>query len=236
MEYLKYVVSAIASLAALFSLTKILGNRQMSQLSMFDYVGSVAIGSLAGEMAIMSTGDIIGPLVAMITFTFLTFIISYLTCKSIILRRFFEGHIMLLYQKGQIYEKNLLKVKMDIDELLSNCRIKGYFDLEEIHTIYLESNGEISVIPNANYRPVQPSDLDIEVEPDFPMANVIIDGNIMEKNLKSTGKNKKWVEKQLKNKGVKNIKEVMLATYDENKNKLNIYLKYHKKLMKDIFE
>ena len=225
MEYLKYVVSAIVSFAALFGLTKILGNRQMSQLSMFDYVGSVAIGSIAGEMAVMSSGDIYGPLVAMISFTILTLIISYLTCKSVIIRRFFEGHVVLLYQKGQIYERNLLKVKMDIDELLANCRIKGYFDLEEIHTIYLESNGEISIIPHGGYRPVQPSDLHIEVKPDLPMANVIVDGNIMLKNLQATGKDIKWVEKQLRDRGVSNIKDVMLATYDQYDNKLNIYLK-----------
>jgi len=236
MEYLKFVISAIVSFAALFGLTKILGNRQMSQLSMFDYVGSVALGSIAGELAVMSSGDILGPLVAMVTFTILTLIISLLTCKSIILRRFFEGHAILLYQKGQIYEKNLLKVKMDIDELLANCRINGFFDLEEIHTIYLESNGEISIIPHSAYRPVQTADLNLDVDPDLPMANVIIDGKIMHKNLQTTGKDIKWVEKQLRERGISDIKDVMLATYDENNNKLNIYLKYKKPNNIDIFE
>lgn len=236
MEFVKYVISAVISFAALFGLTKILGNRQMSQLSMFDYVGSVALGSIAGELAVMSSGEMLGPLVAMITFTALTFIISFLTCKSIILRRFFEGHAVLLYQQGQIYEKNLLRAKMDIDELLANCRINGYFDLEEIHTIYLESNGEISIIPRAAYRPLQPSDLNIEVSPEFPMANVIIDGNIMSKNLQATGKDAKWVDKQLRDKGISNIKDVILATYDQNNDKLNIYLKYKKPNNIDIFE
>lgn len=236
MEFVKYVISAVISFAALFGLTKILGNRQMSQLSMFDYVGSVALGSIAGELAVMSSGEMLGPLVAMITFTALTFIISFLTCKSIILRRFFEGHAVLLYQQGQIYEKNLLRAKMDIDELLANCRINGYFDLEEIHTIYLESNGEISIIPRAAYRPLQPSDLNIEVSPEFPMANVIIDGNIMSKNLQATGKDAKWVDKQLRDKGISNIKDVILATYDQNNDKLNIYLKYKIPNNIDIFE
>lgn len=236
MNYLEYVVAAIVSFAALFGLTKIMGNRQMSQLSMFDYVSSVAIGSIAGEMAVMSSGEIIGPLVSMIAYAILTLVVSYLTCKSILLRRFFEGHTLTLYQNGQIYEKNLLKAKMDIDELLSSCRINGYFDLEELHTVYLESNGEVSIVPKGDCRPVTPSDFNLEVIPTLPMANVIIDGNIMHKNLKTTGKDKTWVEKQLQSKGITDIKEVILATFDQNNDRLNIYLKYHKKMLKDIFE
>lgn len=236
MEIGKVLVSSLVSLTALFILTKIMGNREMAQLSMFDYISSIAIGSIAGEMAAMSTDNLINPLISMTFLSFCTLTINYLTCKSIILRRFFQGQALLLYQDGQIYEKNLLNAKIDIGELLAECRLMGYFDLEEIHSIYLESNGKISILPMASTRPTTPEDLNIEPLQNLPMANVIIDGKIMKGNLKSTGKNEAWINKRLSQKGVSDIKDIILATYDSNKDDMNIYLKYHRKYNNDIFE
>lgn len=236
MDFIKIVTSSIGSLAALFILTKIMGNREMSQLSMFDYVSSIALGSIAGEMAVQSTDSFFEPLISMIIFACFTIGISFLTCKSIYLRRFFEGQVILLYQSGQIFEKNLLKAKMDIDELLAVCRISGYYDLSEIHTVYLETNGKISVLPVANKRPATPYDLNLNPTQTFPMANVIIDGKILDDNLKSTGKNEAWVKKQLQTNGITDIHEVILATYDSTKDQLNFYKKFNRKMLRDIFE
>jgi uncharacterized membrane protein YcaP (DUF421 family) len=235
MELLKIVVATFISLGALFIFTKLMGNRQMSQVSMFDYVSSIALGSIAGELAVQSTDSIIGPLISMAIFSLCAILISYITCKSINLRRFFEGQAILLYQNGQIFEKNLLKAKLDVDEFLSVCRISGYFDLEEVHTVYLETNGTVSVLPKSKNRPATPEDHNLNPTQALPLANVIIDGKIMHDNLKSTGKNATWVEKQLQAKNI-DIKEVMLANYDGTKDKLNVYKKFHRKMLRDIFE
>ena len=236
MEIGRVLISSLISLGSLFILTKLMGNREMAQLSMFDYISSIAIGSIAGEMAAMSTDNLIEPLLSMTFLSLFTVTINFLTCKSIILRRFFQGQALLLYQKGQIYEKNLLYAKLDIGELLAECRIMGYYDLEEIHTIYLESNGKISILPIASTRPVIPEDLNINPVQNTPMANVIIDGRIMKGNLQSTGKNETWLIKQLRQKNIIDINEVMLATFDSTKDDINIYLKFHKKCKNDIFE
>ena len=235
MDILKIVFSSFASLATLFVLTKLMGNREMSQLSMFDYVSSIALGSIAGEMAVMSTDSVLEPFISMVIFAGCTIFISLITCKSILLRRFFEGQAILIYQNGQIFEKNLLKAKMDVDELLSVCRISGYYDLEEVHTVYLETNGKISVLPMAANRPATPQDLNLQPTQTLPLANVIIDGKILPDNLKSTGKNETWVQKQLNAKGI-DMKEVILATFDSTKDQLNIYKKFHRKMLRDIFE
>lgn len=232
----KIIFSSLASLASLFIFTKLMGNREMSQLSMFDYVSSIALGSIAGEMAVMSTDSILKPFVSMLIYAIVTILISYITCKSIHLRRFFEGQPILLYQNGQIFEKNLLKAKMDLDEFLSVCRIAGYYDLNEVHSVYLETNGCVSVLAKAVNRPVTPQDLNLNPPQSVPMANVIIDGKIMKDNLKSTGKDEKWVDKQLKANDVTDIKDVMLANYDSIQDKLNIYKKFHRKMLRDIFE
>ena len=236
MEYLKIAFTAIGTIIALFIFTKLMGNREMSQLSMFDYISSITIGSIAGEMAVMSTDSFFRPLVAMMVFSLFTVLISYSTCKSIVLRRFFEGQPILLYQNGQIYEKNLLKTKVDIDEFLAACRLEGYFDLEEIHTIYLEPSGKISILPKSANRPATPKDMNLSPSQSMPLANVIIDGKILYENLHHTGKDDKWLNKQLESKGVKNIKDIILATYDFSGSTLNIYQKSNRKMLRDIFE
>ena len=236
MHIYKIILSSLASLGALFMFTKLMGNREMSQMSMFDYVSSIALGSIAGEMAVMSTDSILEPFISMLIFTIITISISFITCKSIYLRRFFEGQCIILYQDGQVYEKNLLKAKMDVDEFLSVCRISGYYDLEDVHTVFLETNGKVSILPTALKRPSTPEDFNLNPTQNLPLANVIIDGKILNDNLKSTGKNEKWVEKQLQSNGVTDIREVILATYDATQSKLNVYKKFHKKMLRDIFE
>lgn len=236
MEFLKVAFSAFGTMIAVFIFTKLMGNREMSQISMFDYVSSITIGSIAGEMAVMSTDSFFKPLVAMVVFSVFSMLISYSTCKSIVLRRFFEGQSILLYQNGQIFEKNLLKAKVDIDELLAACRLEGYFDLEEIYTIYLEPSGMISVLPKSANRPVTPKDMNLNPIQSTPLANVIIDGKILYDNLQNTGKDDKWLNKQLESKGVKNLKDIILATYDFSDSNLNVYQKTNRKVLRDIFE
>lgn len=236
MEYLNIVISSLISLASLYVFTKLIGNRQMSQVSMFDYVSSITLGSIAGELAVQSTNSIIRPLISMGVFALCAMAISYITCKSIVLRRFFEGKAILLYQDGQIFEKNLLKAKLDIDEFLSLCRICGYFDLQKIHSVYLEANGNLSILPLSKYRPATPDDHNLSPVQSTPLPNIIIDGKIMHYNLKLAGKSEEWLIKKLKSSGNENIKDIILATYDTSKDKINIYKKYSKINMRDIFE
>ncbi len=236
MDFVKIGFSAFGTLISLFIFTKIMGNREMSQLSMFDYISSITIGSIAGEMAVMSTDSFWEPFVAMAVFAILSMLVSYATCKSMKLRRFLSTQVLLLYQDGQIYEKNLLKAKLDINEFLAACRLSGYYDLEEVHTVFLESNGTISVLPKVLFRPVTPSDLNLNPTQGLPLTNVIIDGKIFYDNLKSTGKNEAWLEKQLTQKGIKDIREVILATFDYSKNSVNFYQKFHREMTRDLFQ
>jgi uncharacterized membrane protein YcaP (DUF421 family) len=232
---IQIILTSLGSMAVLFVLTKLMGDREMSQLSMFDYVNSITIGSIAAEMATALEGDYIKPLIALIVYGLATLFIAYSSCKSILLRRIFVGHPVILYHEGRLYKKNLLKVKLDVNEFLSLCRVSGYFDLKDIHTAILESNGKLSVLPVVKNRPVTPEDLNLSPTQDNILANVIIDGHIMKDNLKATGKNDKWIEKQLSNQKVKSVKDVYLGVYDNENDRLDIYIKLTDKIDGDIF-
>ncbi len=235
MEFVHILLTALGSIVFLFILTKIIGNRQMSQLSMFDYINGITIGSIAAEMATASKKDFSKPLFAMAIYGLVSLFISYITCKSIHLRRFFTGKPLILFEEGKLYKKNLESSKLDINEFLTQCRNGGYFDLSNIHRAILETNGKISFIPVASQRPVTPQDLNLSPTQEKTVANVIIDGNIMKKNLKHTGNNEIWLEKQLQLQGIKSVSDVFLATCDSS-NKLTVYIKINDKMNRDVYD
>ena len=133
--------------------------------------------------------------------------------------------------------KNLLSAKIDMDNFIGSTGFE-ILCFKGIH-FYLESNGKISVLPNSKFRPVTPQDLNLSPLQSVPLPNIIIDGNIIKKTLTAIGKNEAWLNKQLKLhglKGLEDIDEIMLATYDSNEDSLSIYIKLHKKMDMNIFE
>lgn len=226
-------LTSLLSLVTLFLLAKLIGNRQMAQLSMFDYINGITIGSIAAELA-TDLGNWHKNLLALIIYGVITFLIALIDDKSIKFRRFFEGHSHVIYQNNILYEKNLKRAHMDVNEFLLLCRYQGYFDLQDIHVAVLESNGQISILPKATKRPATPEDLGLNPTQDFPLASVIIDGKILYGNLKHTGKDETWLLKQLHNKGVKDVNEVMYATCGPD-NQVEVYLKTDIDYKEDIF-
>lgn len=221
-ELLNVTFRAVSSLIALFLVTKMLGKKQVSQLSLFDYVIGISIGNFAAEMTINLESNEINGIWAVVLFGLFAYAISYLTMKSIILRRFFMGTPTILIQNGKILENNLRKMKFDINDVLEEIRSAGYFDLSQVEYAILEPNGEVSILPKPEYRPITPKDMKLKVEKEGLCSNVIIDGKIMYNNLLNIKKDDKWLKKQLKVKGYSDISKILLATVDIN-NKIVIY-------------
>lgn len=234
MDIINVVLATIGSIIVLFLLTKLLGNKQLSQMNMFDYVNGITIGSIAAEMATSLETDFLKPLTAMVLYGFVGFLFSYIASKNMKLRRVLSGKSIVLYDKGKLYKENFKTAKLDLNEFLAQCRVDGYFDLDEIETAILEANGRLSILPKAKNRPCTPADLALAIPKDRPLISVIVDGEILERNLKETGNNMQWLEKQLKQQKVK-ASEIFLATCDDDNN-LNVYVKINKKLDNDIFE
>ena len=221
-ELFDVTIRAISSLITLFLITKLLGKKQVSQLSLFDYVIGISIGNFAAEMTInLETSEING-IWAVVLFGLFAYLVSLVTMKSIVLRRFFMGTPTVIIQDGKIMGKNLKKVKLDINDLLEEIREGGYFDLSEIEYAVMEANGSISVLPYPEYKPLTPKDMNIKVKKSGLCSNVIIDGKIMHNNLKNINKDKKWLIQQLKTKGNADISKILLATVDIY-DKLQIY-------------
>ena len=235
MDLLKIVLTSVGSVVALFLLTKLMGNKQISQLSMFDYIIGISIGSIAAEFAT----ELENPertLLAMIIYAVSAFLVSLMTSKSTRLRKLINGKPMILYDKGKLYRENFRKARLDLTDFLTHCRSKGYFDLSQVQTAVFEYNGSISVLPVEENRPIQPTDVNIKPVQQELLVNIILDGHINEPNLKHTGNDKMWLDKELRNQGYHNAREIFLGAVNTVDNTLQLYPRDVPNKNCDIFE
>lgn len=208
----------------IFFLTKLLGKKQISQLSFFDYIVGITIGSTVADIALDIEKNFMGGIVSLLIFVIIDYCISMITMKNIKARRFLIGVPTVLVEKGKIIESGLKKCKLDVNELLAEARIEGYFDLEEIDYAFMEINGAISFLPKEKDKPVTKRDMKIKVDKSGLTVNAIIDGEYMKNNMKAIGKDKNWLDHELKVQGYDDYDKILLATIDTNY-KVNIYRK-----------
>ena len=134
MDILKIVALTSGSAITLYILTRLMGNKEMSQLTMFDYIIGITIGSIAAEMSTALEDDFMQPLVAMIIYAIISIAISVFSCKSLKFRRIIYGNSLILYDNDEIYVKNLKKAKIDINEFLMQCRVNVFFNIINLKT------------------------------------------------------------------------------------------------------
>ena len=235
MELLQVALTSVASVITLFLLSKLMGNKQISQLSMFDYIIGISIGSIAAEFAT----ELENPertLIAMVIYAGSAYLVSVVTGKSTHLRKIINGRPLILFEKGKFYLKNLKKARIDLSDFLTHCRNQGYFDLSQVQTAVFEYNGSLSILPVEKNRPLEPSDMNLSPIQQELLVNVILDGHINEENLKKTGNDMVWLEKQLKMQNYNNAEEVFLGCVNTVQNTLVAYSAEEQSKKTDPFE
>ena len=174
-------------------------------------------------------------IISLCTYSVMSIIVSYVTMKSISLRRFIIGVPTILIENNKIIEGGLKKAKIDVNDLLTESRSQGYFKLEDIEYAIMETNGKISFMPCSKNTPVVKKDIISKIDKESLVANVIIDSRLLDKNLKEMHKDKKWLDNALKVQGYNNYDNIMLATLDIN-DKLVVYKKNIKSKKSSVLE
>lgn len=234
MDLFKVFLATLGAIVVLFFLSKLMGNKQITKMNMFDYINGITIGSIAAEMATSLETDVLKPLLAMILFGVVTYIISVVTNKSIVARRLITGKSIVLLDKDKLYRNNFSKVKMNLTEFLEELRSQGYFSIDDVELVVFEPSGKLSILPKSQKRPCTTGDLSLAVPKDRPEINVILDGKILQKNLKFSGNNIEWLNKKLKaNKLL--TEEVFLAIVNDD-NEITFYKNQDYKNKNDIFQ
>ena len=132
---------ALISLLTLFVVARIIGKKQVSELSVFDYVIGISIGNFAAEMTVNLDSLSTDGVMAVLIFGLVAYLVSYFTMKSVFLRRTLIGTPTIVIQDGKLLKSNMKKLRLDINDLLQEARIKGYFDLSELQYGIMEVNG-----------------------------------------------------------------------------------------------
>lgn len=215
MEIIKVLLTSTLSVAALFFIAKIMGHKQISQLDFFDYISGITIGSIAAELA-TELETPLKPLIAIGVYGAVAILLSKITSLFPKTRKFINGSPTILMDNGKLYRQNMKKAKLDLSEFMVMCRQQGYFNLADIQTAVFEFNGKLSILPVSRKRPATPGDLALSPAPEYIQTEVIMDGRILEDNLKRMELNRKWLQKQLTAQGHHDPQNIFLALCDHN--------------------
>lgn len=221
MEIIKVLLTSVLSVGALFVIAKIMGHKQMAQLDFFDYISGITIGSIAAELA-TEVEEPLNPLIAMAVYGITAILLSKITSLFPKSRKYINGTPTILLDNGKLYRENLKKAKLDLSEFMVMCRQQGYFNLNDIQTALFEFNGKLSVLPVSQKRPANPEDFNLSPMPEYIQTEVVMDGRVLDENLKRKGLDDKWLQKQLNAQGYKDTREVFLALCDDN-NQLTVF-------------
>lgn len=221
MDILKVVLTSVLSAAALFIIGKIIGHKQMSQLDFFDYITGITIGSIAAELATELENPLY-PLIAMIVYGAITVFLTLIASKMPKLRKYINGSPTIIMNNGKLYRKNMKKSKIDLTEFLVLCRQEGYFNLNDIQTAIFEYNGRLTILPISTKRPLIPEDINLNPDSEYINTELIMDGRILEENLKRKGLDLNWLQNQITNQGYNSAKDIFLGICDNN-NQLTLY-------------
>lgn len=226
MNFLILCLTTLASFGVLFLVAKFIGHKQIAQFDFFDYITGITIGSIAAEMA-TELEEPWKPLTAMVIYGGITLLLSIISNKFPRSRKYLNGTPTILMDHGKLYRENLKKAKLDLSEFMVMCRQQGYFDLTSIETAVFEYNGKLTILPVSSQRPATPKDLSLAPEQELLFTELIMDGRILENNLKRMGLDLTWLDKQLQQHKVRSARDVFLAVCDRNLNFV-LYEKDHR--------
>ena len=193
-----FIVSrSIIFLLLLFITTKILGKKQISELSFFEYVAGITIGSIAGEVVTGLESNMYHGALAIIVFGLVTFLANFFSLKSKKFRDIVEGRGTVIIKDGKILEDNLKKEKYTIDEISALLRQKDIFRVADVEFAVLEPRGNLSALLKKENRPITPKDLQIKTANEKEPQTIIMDGKILDEPLRSAGKSRGWLQTEL---------------------------------------
>ncbi|MBT2725414.1 DUF421 domain-containing protein [Bacillus sp. ISL-75] len=196
-DWIFIITRSLIFLGLLFITTKVLGKKQISELSFFEYVAGITIGSIAGEVVTGLEANVWHGMLAVLIFFLVTFLVDFVSLKSKAFRDFAEGKGTVVIKDGKVLENNLKKEKYSIDELSALLRQKDIFRIADVEFAVLEPRGNLSTLLKTENRPLTPKDLQMKMAKEKEPQTVIMDGNIIDESLRCSGKGRGWLYTEL---------------------------------------
>lgn len=208
-----FIRASVLFIAAVLAI-RVMGKREIGQLQPFELVIAIMIADLASTpMEDVGTPILYG-IVPLLALVLLHSLITLLSLKSQKIRTMISGAPVVLMKDGVVLEKELKRMCFSLTDLLEELRMQGYLNPAEVGTAIMETGGKVSVFPKAEYRPIMPKDMALNVGVDGIPLTLILDGRLQSHNLKLGGLTENWLLKRIQTAGVNTFKEVFLCSVD----------------------
>ncbi|MFC4353758.1 YetF domain-containing protein [Chryseomicrobium palamuruense] len=214
---LEMILRTIVTFTVLLLLTRFLGKEQLSQLTMFNYITGITIGSIAADIAGQEETPFIDGMISLIMWTLLTLLVSWISLKSMRAKTLIDDEPSVVIRKGKILQRELKSSRLPVEDLKMLLRLQGIFSITEVEHAILETNGELSVYKKAANQPATKKDMQVSAKPPhYIPTQIITDGVIIERNLKELGLTSEWLQTELKKAGYRDASQIFYAELQEN--------------------
>lgn len=216
-SFWEMILRTTITFSVLLILARIMGKEQLSQLTFFNYITGISIGSIAGEIVAHNDTHYLNAITSLIWWGALTILVSYITLKSKKANDLLDDKPLIVIKNGKILEKALKSSRIPVNDLTMLLRIQGIFSVKDVHFAVLETNGELSVFKKVAQQPATKQDVKAQiVVPKFMPTTIIIDGKIVTENLPGLDLTVEWVNKQLKKHGINSAQQVFYAEIESD--------------------
>ncbi|MFW6238896.1 MAG: YetF domain-containing protein [Halanaerobiales bacterium] len=210
----QWIIRTVVTVLWLVVLTRLMGQRQVGRLTLFDFIIAIITGSVAAA-GLTDPGTSLGvTLISLAALAALDIVLSFLSVKYSRLRRVVQGEPKILIKNGDLQKSVMKQARVNMDDLLMGLREKKVPNLHDVEFAVLEPNGKISVIPRSQARTVKPKDLNLDTGYEGYPVMIIEDGNILEDNLRENNLDRDWLYGELKKQGIQDEEQVMAAMLD----------------------
>jgi len=214
---LETVLRTVLGFAILLVLTRLLGKKQLSQLTIFTYITGIVLGEITGMMVLDKDIPVLDGVIALVLWSAMVFVIEIISLKSARTRAVMDGEPEIVIKKGQIVEKSLKKQRLNLDDLAMQLRLQQVFSVMDVEYAILETNGALTVMRKSGQDPVTKEDMRIPPEPVGMPSEIITDGKVVEKNLPELGYTRQELDAELRRQGIKKIKDVLYAELQKDR-------------------
>jgi uncharacterized membrane protein YcaP (DUF421 family) len=215
-EALVVCVRGFISFFTLLIFARILGKQQIGEITFFDYVLGITIGSFGASLTADLSSAAWPHFIGLLTWVILGIMLQYVSLKSKKLSDYINDEPVIVIHDGIIMGDNLKRIKYTLNDLLSQLRLKDIFDISEVKFAIIEANGHVSVIKRLKFRDLLDS-MDFPTDNETLNNDIIFNGIILEDNLGKLGLSQQWLTEQLKEKGINSPRLVFYAYLDSKK-------------------
>lgn len=232
-ESIVVLFRAVIGFFSLLIFARALGKQQISQLTFFDYVLGITIGSTASTLTTDLASKAWAHWIGLFAWCMLGFIMQWITSRWRYAAKYVDGQPIIVIAEGKIMEEHLKKIRYRMSDIMEQLRNKGVFDLNEVEYAILESDGQLSIMKKPEYNPITLKDLNLKPDKDGLSIELIYNGKIVYENLKELNRNEQWLKRELDKRGIHNYEDVFFACINPKK---ELYVDTYKDKLKKMID